>query len=200
MMQDMAMGNSRFERKPVDFYPTPIEVTQALIPYLFQHPFNLSKDNVIWEPACGNGAMSNVIKNSFKEVISTDINYYGYGYPGVDFLECKEPFSSVIITNPPYSEMAEKFIRKGLELTKPYNGIICMLLRKEYDSAAGRNDLFNEQSPFCMKIDLLWRPRWFEYVIGDPGPRHNFSWFCWNWNYTGKALLEYAHRPGKKIK
>lgn len=196
MLSDVAMENSNFERKELDFYPTPPEVTQALIPFLFEYPIGLTKENTIWECACGNGAMSEVLKPHFKEVISTDINWYGYGYPNINFYELQSPYSSVIITNPPYASDAEKFIRKGLELTKPYNGIMALILRKEFDSAKRRNDLFNIQSPFCMKIDLLWRPRWFDYIPGDCGPRHNFSWFVWNWKHAGDyAILEYVERP-----
>lgn len=194
MIFDEAMGNSRFERKERDFYPTPEEVTFALIPHLIQEPFGLTSDNVIWECACGTGEMSQILKTHFKEVIPTDINWYGYGYPGIDFYKVEKPYSSIIITNPPYSSDAEKFVRKGLELTKPYNGIVCMLLRNEWDCAKTRNDLFTE-FPFAKKIVLLWRPRWFDYIPGDAQPRHNFAWFCWNWNYSGPPTVGYAPKP-----
>lgn len=201
MINDVAMGNSNFERIEADFYPTPPIVTKVLLPFLQQPPFNLSRNNVIWECACGTGIMSEVIKQDFDEVISTDLNWYGYGYPGIDFYKCEMPYSSVIITNPPYGNDAEKFIRKGLELTQPYNGILALLLRKEYDSAVTRNDLFNKESPFAMKIDLLWRPIWFpEDERQDANPRHNFSWFVWSWNHIGQnAFLCYADKPNRRV-
>lgn len=197
---DIAMGNSNFERKELDFYPTPAIVTEALMPFLFQYPFNLSSQNTIWEPACGNGAMSEVLKKYFSSVISTDLNYYGYeSSPDINFYDVEVPFSSVIITNPPYSNDVDKFIQKGLELTKPYDGILALLLRKEADSAVTRNHFFNEESPFAMKIDLLWRIIWFpEDNRQDANPRHNFSWFVWNWKHEGKAFIEYADKPDRK--
>jgi hypothetical protein len=41
-----------------------------------------------------------------------------------------------------------------------------------------------------MKVTLTRRPRWFAEDIASP--RHNFSWFIWDWNHTGDAVLRYA--------
>ena len=66
-------------RQKDDFYPTPKEAIDALIKVE-----NLPKD--IWEPACGNGAISKPLISAGHNVISTDLNDYGYGKTGVDFL------------------------------------------------------------------------------------------------------------------
>jgi predicted RNA methylase len=210
MNNDKAMGNSNFERIEADFYPTPSEVTEALIPFLFKPPFCLTDRSNIWEPACGTGTMSEVLKKYFTAVNSTDLFDYGYedmdfideekgqGKSTVDFLKMRENlWAKAIITNPPYGgedkKIAEKFIRKALELTKENNGTVAMLLRKEYDSASGRNDLFSKP-PFAKKIDLTWRPRWIPYKPGDKGPRHNYSWFLWQWGYTAEPTISYAYK------
>jgi hypothetical protein len=41
----------------------------------------------IWESACGNGAMSDVLEQTGRGVISSDLFDRGYGEAGVDFLE-----------------------------------------------------------------------------------------------------------------
>ena len=55
-----------------DFYPTPPEATEALL-----NRCEFNKD--IWEPACGNGAISNVLIRKGHNVTSTDLNDFGFG-------------------------------------------------------------------------------------------------------------------------
>ncbi len=67
-----------------DFYITPPEATRAL----------LAVENFgprIWEPACGDGAMSEVLIAAGYDVVSSDLGDYGYGDPGVDFLTAPIP-------------------------------------------------------------------------------------------------------------
>ena len=72
---------SAFERLSDDFYATPAWVTEALLRHIrFRGP--------IWEPCCGDGAMSTVLGRHGYEVVSTDIADRGFGTPGVDFLAC----------------------------------------------------------------------------------------------------------------
>ena len=61
----MIMGTNR---QKDDFYPTPPEATIALL--------NSEKfgEGTIWECACGNGAMSKVLKDSGYKVYSSDLN------------------------------------------------------------------------------------------------------------------------------
>jgi len=47
-----------------------------------------------------------------------------------------------IVTNPPY-KLAQKFIEQEIDIIAPQKGKVAMLLRNEYDSAAGRQHLFS---------------------------------------------------------
>jgi predicted RNA methylase len=189
---DAAMGNLGYERAELDFYPTPPEVTEALIPFLKLHHSDAA---CVWEPGCGTGAMSEVLCEHFPNVLSTDIKDYGYDKmrPGItDFLQQTRHFGGSIVTNPPFGKMAEQFIRKALELTKPDRGVVAMLLRKEYDSASTRRALFRDHPAFAREVGLLWRPRW---IAGSTGaPRHNYSWFIWDWNWGREPVKSYALR------
>jgi hypothetical protein len=50
-------NNNNGQRRELDFYPTPPEVTHSLMGFL-----GLSKDIIIYEPACGDGAMVDVLE------------------------------------------------------------------------------------------------------------------------------------------
>jgi hypothetical protein len=186
---DAAMGNLGYERHAEDFYATPADVTRAVLPFLLMHR---DKWCQVWEPACGDGAMSEVLKEAFNDVFSTDLVLRGYAHAqqdSRDFLLENLPFPGIIVTNPPFGDLAEKFIRHALELTEEHRGVVAMLLRNEYDSASTRNDLFS-RLPFARKVVLTWRPKWIADSTGSP--RHNYSWFIWDWKWTREAVLSYA--------
>src|SRR5690606_36185186 len=61
-----------------DFFPTPAWATHALIE-------NEKFNGDIWESACGNGAMSEVLKYASKRVRSSDLFDRGFGDIGIDF-------------------------------------------------------------------------------------------------------------------
>lgn len=66
-------------RQAEDFYPTPRYVTEALLD-------NYRFCGKIWEPACGDGRMSEVLLERYSDVESSDLVDRGYGESGVDFL------------------------------------------------------------------------------------------------------------------
>ncbi len=111
------------ERASLEFYPTPPEATRALL--------SVEKfEGCIWEPACGNGDISKVLKEAGLEVVSTDLAKRKYGMGGIDFLKTKKPLAKNIITNPPYGKhgLADAFIRKALTYTQKTGGKVAMLL------------------------------------------------------------------------
>ena len=181
------LGQTHYVRRPADHYPTPAWVTEALVPHLLRYvPFDMR----VWECACGTGAMANVLTQHFHDVVATDLEDYGYplGACGIDFLSSEQrEWRGAIVTNPPYGDIAEQFIRHALLVTKPY-GVVAMLLRHEYDTAKGRVDLFN-QPPFALRLNLTTRPRWIEGTVG--APRHAFAWFVWSWAWTGNPEVQY---------
>jgi hypothetical protein len=83
------------KRAAYEFYPTPPEATRALLSVE-------SFEGDIWEPACGDGAISKVLKASGYQVVSTDLIDRGYGAGGHNFLKSNTPLAKNIITNPPY--------------------------------------------------------------------------------------------------
>lgn len=179
---DSAMGSLGYERRDNDWYPTPPEVTEALIPYIRQY-------GTIWEPACGDGAMAKVLRHHFRCVYASDIADRGYGDAGINFLNCGHD-ETAIVTNPPFN-LSEEFVRHALTLTHQRQGYVAMLLRHEWDCAKTRSYLF--QYPFARKVVLTWRPRWIADSTGSP--RHNYAWYIWDWMWSGSPVISYASKP-----
>ena len=98
-----AMVGGGGTRRQDDFYPTPREAVAALFWALPAHwPAR------VWEPACGDGAISRFLEVQGVEVISTDLVYRGFGVGDIDFLACDRALAPAIVTNPPFA-LAERF-------------------------------------------------------------------------------------------
>ena len=163
-------GNGAKARKASDLYPTPPEVTVALMRFL-----KLPAGTDVWEPACGQGDMVETLRNCGMLVYGTDIR------SGQDFLKTYGPHytdKSIdwIITNPPFS-LAEEFIRHAAEIGKPF----AMLLKAQYWHAAKRAQLFREIPPSYV-LPLTWRPDFlFKERNGKKGasPLMDVMWCVW---------------------
>jgi hypothetical protein len=181
----MSQRQSGYERKALDFYATPAWVTEALVGHVVARP------GLIWEPACGDGQMVNVLKEQFV-VLATDINN-----TGLDFLAVKEmPNCGIrgIITNPPYDK-AEEFCAHALELTKQVGGYVAMLLRCDFDHAKSRSYLFRDHPAWSKKLVLTKRIVWFvEEDTGKPkaSPSFNHAWYVWDHKHGGPPTIGYA--------
>lgn len=153
-------GGSADKRRSLDFYPTPPDVTHALMKFV-----GLPKHFTVWEPACGDGAMSRVISQYCEYVISTDIA------TGNDFLLTTNKVDA-IITNPPFN-LSEAFIRRSLGMAD----VVCMLLKSQYWHAKKRLTLFNENPPAYV-LPLTWRP---DFMGGERGgsPTMDVAWSVW---------------------
>jgi len=65
------------------------------------------------------------------------------------------------VTNPPY-KLVQKFIEQAIGIIAPQKGKVAMLLRNEYDSAAGRQHLFSG----CPRLQFNARA----YLTAKMGP------------------------------
>ena len=95
------------EREENDFYATDPKAMYKLLEY---EKFNQN----IWEPACGEGNLSEVLKEHGYNVYSTDLINRGYADEHFDFLKSNNQWFGDIITNPPF-KYATEFIKKSLE-------------------------------------------------------------------------------------
>ena len=183
-MQGNTLANkSAKDRPPTDFYPTPPNVTVALMNYL-----NIPKDAVIWEPACGQGHMSKAIEGLGYKVISTELEQTGYGENGVDFLTCEPKECSFIITNPPFNISVE-FIERAFSLGKP----VALLLKSQYWHAQKKTEIFKKYKPRYV-LPLNWRP---DFHFGKKGgsPTMEVLWTVWDGKPSKITEFQVLERP-----
>lgn len=178
------IGESGYARQALDAYWTPPWCVDVLLDAV-------KLRGLIWEPACGQGNISERLKARGHTVYSSDIADHGYDGLRQDFLGRKgREWNGSIITNPPY-EHARAFVDRALWSTHEDKGMVAMLLRNEFDSASSRVDLFDKPPLYC-KLVLTRRPKWTE--TKKASPRHNFAWFVWDWRHHGAAELRYQPR------
>lgn len=187
----IAGGNSARGRRQSDLYPTPPEVTVALLQFL-----NLPKNTTIWEPAAGEGDMLYAIRAcGYGSSFGTDVSE-GFDFLSPDVFKRLLTGFDWIITNPPFS-LAEDFIRRAAEIEKPF----VMLLKAQYWHAAKRMALFEEIPPSYI-LPLTWRPDFFfkERESGDSGsPLMDVMWCVWltPWMQGVQTVFKPLMRPEK---
>lgn len=171
-----------------NFYPTPPEATRALLSVeTFDAP--------IWEPACGKGHIAKVLRSEGHEVIATDLNDWGYGAAGVDFLLAYAgsiaPRARHIITNPPYGKgLADAFIKKALAITAVTHGKVAMLLNLASLAHEGRTAEWRKNPParlyaidgvVCWPDDEREPPKHFL--------AHRYVWAIWEHGHKGPSAF-----------
>jgi hypothetical protein len=174
----MAQRVSGKERIKHDAYQTPPWVTDCVIAHL-PSPGVIG---VVHEPAAGNGKMLRALRKHGYICTSGDIQR------GNDFLQSKTDWPA-IVTNPPFN-LAREFIEHALARTESRRGVVAMLLRVDYDSAATRSHLFAGHPAFHKKIVLTKRIRWIEGSTGSPSENH--AWFLWDWQNLKPPTIGYA--------
>ncbi len=132
---------------------------------------------LIWEPACGNGWISNIIKSYDYRVRSSDIDQDNeYGAPGIDFLESHFQVAN-IITNPPYSILNE-FMGHGIQLARRK---FCLLVRLAALATKGRwSYIYKDQPPSRIWV-FAERITMYPYGIRTGGSgTTEYAWFVWD--------------------
>jgi hypothetical protein len=164
-----------------DLYETPACAVEALLRVEKLRRF-------VWEPACGPGSIVQVLRRHGHEVFASDVIDYGWGHCVGDFLYAG--FGSgeeAIVTNPPY-QLAEKFVRKALELSP----LVIMLLRLAFLESRRRTDILEHSGlarvhVFRKRLPMMHRHNW-------TGPRASsampFAWFVWERGYAGPTTID----------
>ena len=178
-------GRLHPRRAPFEFYPTPPEATRAL---LSVEAF----DGSVWEPACGNGAISRELIAAGHFVISTDITNHGYGEAGIDFLREAIPRAKHIVTNPPYGRgLADRFIGKALTLTRETGGTVAMLLNLASLCHPSRHRKFIHSPPAAIYAldELVCYPNGNPAEAAGSTPFHRYCWIVWKPGHVGRSSL-----------
>lgn len=170
-----------------DFYQTPPVATLKLLE-------RWQPKGVVWEPACGYGAISKVLKAKGIKVISTDLVDRGYGFGPMDFLECEEPLANTIITNPPFN-ISTEFVAHALDLV-PQSAFLLRLNCLE--GIARFERLYSKCTLKKVLVFVKRLPRM--HKEGWAGPKTTstmaFAWYIFDASYYGNAEVEFLNDDG----
>lgn len=171
-------------REKDDFYATNPKALELLLDncsWFLKNRFLICKQqcglHYIWEPACGSGNLSELLKQRGYNVDSTDLKDRGYGSAGNDFLQLScDSHVSIILTNPPYS-LATEFIEHALEIL-PEGGLYIALMNITY--LAGQKRYQRVYSKCSLREIYVFSKRIESWKNND---RENES---------GKSMVDYA--------
>jgi hypothetical protein len=184
-------GQHSYKERGDDCYETPACAVEALLRVE-------SLPHIVWDPACGPGAIVQVLGDHGHTVFASDI--VDYGCKGVktsawttDFLQFRGGgsigmFRAPIITNPPY-QLAEEFVRHALELGSP---LVIMLLRLAFLESVRRTDILEHSGlarihVFRNRLPMMHRKDWAGPKSSSAMP---FAWFVWERGYTGPTTID----------
>lgn len=172
-----------------DFYPTPAWATHALLEVE-------NFDGVIWEPACGNGAMAKVLMARGHGVQASDLYPRGYckALTGLDFLDPQSTYPALkptrpnVVTNPPFHS-AEAFVAAGLKAAEHK---LALLLRLAFlESASRQKTIFNVSPPsrvWVFSERITFYPEGAERAGNGTMA---YAWFVWEKPLTGTTELKW---------
>ena len=170
-----------------DYFPTPAWATHALIN-------NEKFSGDIWECACGDGAMSEVLKLTGQNVTSSDLFRRGYGESGHDFV-ASDRSADNIVTNPPYNS-AEGFVASGVKLARKK---FALLLRLAFLEGSNRaNTIFSKCPPSRVWV---FSERVTFYPAGadiKSSGTTAYAWFVWDKDASGTELKWF--KPGYRAR
>lgn len=171
------------DRAADDFYATPASAIRQLLQVeMFPTP--------IWEPACGDGAISRVLESTYCDVRSSDLVYRGFGMGGVDFLMERNTECKSIVTNPPF-KLGTDFVRKAIAAFDPPPRKVAMLLKIGFLEGPTKSDLHDTLSRVWVirrRVTFLKNGQQFQRSNGKGGI-HTYAWFVWDRAHFGKAEI-----------
>lgn len=186
-----ASNHTSEEREQHDYYATDPKAVEILLQHEgFYHN--------VWECACGEGHISEVLKAHGYDVKSTDIIDRGYqGTECVDFLTVQKQdiindYPMDIITNPPY-KYAQEFVEKALEISTDVTKI-AMLLKLTFLEGKKRRKLFEKYPPrriyvFSSRVKCAKNGEFDK--IGASAVC--YAWFIWYKGFKGDTVVKWVN-------
>lgn len=168
-----------------DYYPTPVEAVRALMRVE-------TLPRVIWEPACGDGAIVKPLREAGHVVVASDLVDRGCpeALAGVDFLRRLpgKPIVGGIVTNPPFRH-AREFVARSLEYA-PY---VAMLLRIQFLEGIGRKEWLEESG--LARVHVSSRRLPMMHRDGWDGPKSTsavcHAWYVWTRGHRGAPEVRF---------
>lgn len=175
-------------RDPQDWYVEPEWCSERLFDV---EPF----EGPVLDPACGMGRIVQAARRAGHSALGTDLIARTDGAAVVNFLTAY-PFGNWdnIVCNPPF-RIAEKFVRRALELTPRK---VAMLLPAAWVQGDKRSRWL-ETTPLARVLFIAPRPSMPPGAVIAAGEKPgngttDFAWFIWLRGYRGAPALGWLRR------
>lgn len=182
-----ASNHTDKERQNEDYYATdPIAIDVLL------NDGGVTFDKSIWEPACGQGHLSERLKEHGYNVWSTDIVDRGYGEGALDFFSYNDVWDGDILTNPPY-KFAKEFIEHSMEIIQKGCRVF-MFLKVQFLEGKARKKLFEKYPPKYIYVSssriLCAKNANFDEMRAGGGSAVAYAWYEFEKGYQGETVLK----------
>lgn len=184
-----ASNHSTTQREQDDYYATDPRALEQLLELESFSPH-------VWECACGEGHLSDVLKAHGYDVKSSDLVDRGYAGTEVkDFFQITQDdivadYQRDIITNPPY-KCCQAFVEHALDIAKEGTKIV-MFLKVQFLEGQARRALFEKHPP---KTIYVSSSRITCAKNGDFQKKQNsviaYAWFVWQKGYRGDTVVKW---------
>ena len=176
------------ERIEDDYYATPPEAVEKILEK------EMFKD--VWECACGEGHISEVLKKYKIHSLSSDLINRNYGIVE-DFLVSDREHNGDIITNPPFAQSTE-FAFKSLKILKDGRKL-ALLLRIQFLESIKRQVLFKQYPPKYVYIFVrnirCARNGDFKNATGNAS---TYAWFIWEKGSSSEPIVRWINSTNTK--
>jgi hypothetical protein len=168
------------QRDSLDFFPTPPWASRALVERVLPHiGVSLTPTTTVWECACGEGHMSEVLAE-YSTVIASDVHGYRPEQTVRDFLDTaiQAPRIDWIITNPPFGDRTTQFILRGFEVARFG---MAMFVRSQWavEGIKRYQQIFRDHPPTCFAPFVervpLCKGKWDP----DGSTATAYAWLVW---------------------
>lgn len=157
-----ASNHTEKERQNEDYYATDPIAIDVLI-----KDGGVTFTKPVWECACGEGHLSERLKEYGCKVVSTDLVNRGYGKGEIDFLTYNDHWNGDIITNPLY-KYAKEFIEHAIEIVNDGCRVFMFLI------LCAKNALFDE-------------------MRAGGGSAVAYAWYEFEKGYKGETVLKWIN-------
>lgn len=183
-----ASNHSEGEREVWDYYATE---PKALSLLLKEENFNKN----IWEPACGELHLSNVLEGQGFNVRNSDIidRLNNGKIEELDFLTYQSKWNGDIITNPLY-KIAKQFVEKALKVVEQ-GCKVAMFLKLTFLESKSRRELFDKYPPKVLYVSSsrlqCAKNGDFETYKQGTGTAVAYGWYIWEKGFKGEPVIRW---------
>lgn len=147
----------------------------------------INKNDVIYEPCCGAGAITDVLEQAgFQNVMASDIQTGEFikGERGIDVCDISDNVCDVVFTNPPYNRMTKDNMLA--EFQRISRKKVILLLNIFFLSSKERKKMLENSH---LQHVYIHSDRVTMYPYGEEKPKNGgtkmFAWFIWDIEYKG---------------